>query len=860
MFNNNFNNKYDHLCIYDFKISDDKDEKDKTYMICYMIMKYPKNIFSESELNEFIKNFNKNNIKTILCKKYADEFLEKLPDKTLCYGYDNSNKYTYYTINDDKYNIISYFNYSSFTTTISAYYKEEDRNLYSREVIYKNKKISFKEIYQLIPYKLSEFPRLFKLGEYQKEIIPQNLYTCENIDKYLNTNFMINDENYKEIKQKIINGFKNPSDYKEFKEIVNSKFNGIFNIKQYLEYYCKYNVEIMIKALFIMRTNIYNFIYLDCFEYSSYSSIINQYIMDKVILRTDDENLYNITGVLNQYIKEAIYYNGSRVSYRNSKLLVDRILAAYDVNSQQISAMKRLYIVTGKCKKFEKNELEMINNSMYDKKGNFNNKNCWLLQNTNKEDENDENKINAYIVTIKIKDSKIKRNCPRIIVKNKSEDEKLKYPNLPKGDIRVNVDPNVDLNNPKYKDYYVNEAIVTVDNIMLEDYIKFHDIEFEILAGLYWKNCECKSSKHFEIRNVAQKFYDTRIKYKKEDNPFQEIIKSYINSSNFSYNHISSTYRKVNYVKPYDTKFTPFFSNRDKRNKLREINDNRKKVEEQFKNNKITKDEYKSKIDKLNNIIIKDNGIYCKYSPYISFFENNMNKIIEETEINNMRIILTKEEIKDQYSLNLINVQILSMCDRIMNEIICLAEDLGINIYHQNIDSVHIEYSQIPKLEKEYEKIYGKKLIGDQLGQLHIDLDPYIFNNGIKNNFSLSKKLIVIDNFVYINQLFNINSGTENDENLDNYHIRLNGRISKKDILSITNKFGVNPLELYMKLFNEEELNFKLFDKSINFEYSKDQAMEQAIIRILKNLNRKTKSRNIKYIFNNDNTIEEIIN
>lgn len=137
-----------------------------------------------------------------------------------------------------------------------------------------------------------------------------------------------------------------------------------------------------------------------------------------------------------------------------------------------------------------------------------------------------------------------------------------------------------------------------------------------------------------------------------------------------------------------------------------------------------------------------------------------MNKIIEETEINNMKIILTNEEIKDQYSLNLINVQILSMCDRIMNEIICLAEDLGINIYHQNIGSIHIEYFQIPKLEKEYEKIYGKKLLGDQLGQLHINLDPCIFNNDVKNNFSLSKKLIVIDNFVYINQLFNINSET----------------------------------------------------------------------------------------------------
>ena len=877
MSDNNFNNKYDYLCIYDFKISDDKSEKDKAYIICYMIMKYPKNIFSESELNEFIKNFDKNNIKTILCKKYADEFLEKLPDKTLCYGYDNSNKYSYYTINDDKYNIISYFNYSSFTTTISAYYKEEDRNLYSREVTYKNKKISFKEIYQLIPYKLSEFPRLFKLGEYQREIIPQNIYTCENIDKYLNTNFMINDNNYKEIEQKIISGFKNPSDYKEFKEIVNSKFDGIFNIKQYLEYYCKYNVEIMTKALFIMRTKVYNFIYLDCFEYSSNSSIINQYIMDKVDSQTDDENLYNVTGVLNQYIKEALYCNGSRVSYRNSKLLVDRILASYDVNNSQLSAMKRLYIVTGKCKKFEKNELEMINNSMYDKKGNFNNKNCWLLQNTNKEDENDKNKINAYVVTIKIKDSKIKRNCPRIIVKNYFG-EKSKYPNLPTGNIRVNVDPNVDLNNPKYKNYYVNEAIVTVDNIMLEDYIKFHDIEFEVIAGLYWKNNECtssynhneyKSSKHFEIRNIAQKFYDTRMKYKKENNSFQEIIKMLVNSS---YSYISSTYKKINYIKDCDKKCTQFFSNKDKRNKLKKINDYREKVKEQFKNNKITENEYKSKIDDLNSIIIEENGMYCDYSPYISFFENNMNKIAEETTTNNnMHIILTNEEIKNQNS-NLAAVQILSMCNRIMNEVICLAEDLGINIYHQNIDNIQVEYSQICKLEEEYEKMYGRKLIGNQLGQFHLDFDSYEFNNETKNNFSLSKKLIVIDNYVYIDQLFNMKPEIENNEKLkensDNYYIRINGCVSKDDILPVVNKLGINPLELYMKLFNEEELDFNLFDKPKNFEYSK----EQAIIYKLENLNReaksknnkyrfrKTKPENIKYIFKNDGTVEEIIN
>ena len=40
-------------------------------------------------------------------------------------------------------------------------------------------------------------------------------------------------------------------------------------------------------------------------------------------------------------------------------------------------------------------------------------------------------------------------------------------------------------------------------------------------------------------------------------------------------------------------------------------------------------------------------------------------------------------------------VSLLSMSKRIMNEIMCLAEDLGIKIYYQDIDSMHREHAKI---------------------------------------------------------------------------------------------------------------------------------------------------------------------
>ena len=48
------------------------------------------------------------------------------------------------------------------------------------------------------------------------------------------------------------------------------------------------------------------------------------------------------------------------------------------------------------------------------------------------------------------------------------------------------------------------------------------------------------------------------------------------------------------------------------------------------------------------------------------------------------------KEVSDQYAMTYIGVLVLSISKRIMNEVMCLAEDLNIDIYYQDTDSMQL--------------------------------------------------------------------------------------------------------------------------------------------------------------------------
>ena len=93
----------------------------------------------------------------------------------------------------------------------------------------------------------------------------------------------------------------------------------------------------------------------------------------------------------------------------------------------------------------------------------------------------------------------------------------------------------------------------------------------------------------------------------------------------------------------------------------------------------------------------------------------------------------------NQFSNSIFGITVLSMSKRIMNEVMCLAEDLGIEIYYQDTDSMHIEYDKVDYLDEEFTKKYNRKLIGSGMGNFHTDFEPA--NAYCIRHISLGKKM-----------------------------------------------------------------------------------------------------------------------
>jgi hypothetical protein len=89
----------------------------------------------------------------------------------------------------------------------------------------------------------------------------------------------------------------------------------------------------------------------------------------------------------------------------------------------------------------------------------------------------------------------------------------------------------------------------------------------------------------------------------------------------------------------------------------------------------------------------------------------------------NKKVVKTHKAIDDHYVPIHAGIEVLSMSKRIMNEVMCLAEDMEIPIFYQDTDSMHLPFDLVPALEQEFEKKYGRKLEGKELGQFHTDLE-----------------------------------------------------------------------------------------------------------------------------------------
>lgn len=351
---------------------------------------------------------------------------------------------------------------------------EKDSRIYSLTLRYRERIITLKDSFAIIPTALKNFNSMFDLGvNNEKEIYPYNFITKDNykiasIDGVGdNESPEWNDDKKKEFKDKLI----------KMKLLDNDKWN----VEEYTKYYCRRDVNILRNGFNKFRKMCKEELKIDPLSFLSLSSIAYYYFKRNAF---EGENLYEYTGNVREYMRKAVY-GGRCMTNRNQKMIVEDIVVDFDACSLYPSAMSRLYLPKGIPK-----TLEVRNDTK-----------CWLMEHLmgEKDVKSDENKfISCFIVTIKI------TKCGK----------DLDFPLIVKKVNGVNFNVNE------------NDITMTVDNIYLEDLIKYHKIDYEVIDGIYWVG-----DKSTKLSEEIKKVYDLRNHYKRIKNAMQNIYKLIMNSS-----------------------------------------------------------------------------------------------------------------------------------------------------------------------------------------------------------------------------------------------------------------------------------------------------------------------------------------
>jgi hypothetical protein len=198
------------------------------------------------------------------------------------------------------------------------------------------------------------------------------------------------------------------------------------------------------------------------------------------------------------------------------------------------------------------------------------------------------------------------------------------------------------------------------------------------------------------------------------------------------------------------------------------------------------------------------------------FLTRNYNWVTSFVKFGNKIKVNTVKTLIDHFNIAQVGVCILSNSKRIMNEVMCLAEDNDIDLYYQDTDSMHLRDEHIPILSKVFKDTYGRELIGKGLGQFHSDFDlPGCTNIVATKSIFLGKKC-------YIDKLEGTNSKGEKETG---FHIRMKGIPEKciHYVVENTPKYK-DVMDLYIDLYNGNEVAFDLTNggSKANFKFNKN--------------------------------------
>ena len=146
-----------------------------------------------------------------------------------------------------------------------------------------------------------------------------------------------------------------------------------------------------------------------------------------------------------------------------------------------------------------------------------------------------------------------------------------------------------------------------------------------------------------------------------------------------------------------------------------------------------------------------------------------------------------------------------------MNEVMCLAYDIGCHIYYQDTDSFMIEKDDLRRLEIEFNKKYNRKLIGEDLGQFHCDF-PSINNH---KEMPWSVEAYFLMKKMYIHKI--TDSSNETD-----YVIRGKGLTLNSIKHKYKTDFNNDPMKLYKSIYDGNTITFDLTQGQIMMKMNKN--------------------------------------
>jgi len=467
---------------------------------------------------------------------------------------------------------------------------------------YKDKKLIFKDSYSIISKPLRLFPQMFKLNSGVKEAFP---YTYCNSERTALNEPGIVEEAYQHLKEKEL--FR--SNVKKYTSIKDRE--DLFDMMSYCVMYCMQDVRILKEGFEWFRGTLLKEFKMDANDFVSISSIANRYLEQNCYWLNG--NLYDFSNAPREFISQCIIGGRCMISWNQKRKVEGKAVVDFDAVSLYPSAMNRLYCLEGMPKVLQGWTTKYLLDHLFI---------------DGQIEPTEERFISGFFVEAKIKKVGIQRAFPLIVWPSNDKDPHERATNEP--------------------------CVMFMDHITLEDLIRYQACEIEVIRGYYYDG-----KRDHSIQRVIKDLFDLRLKYKKEGNPIQEIIKLLLNS----------VYGKT-ILKPIDT---------------------------------------------VNKFIKKD-----KLDEYV---RRNYNVIKEAETLNGSDVtkIIKLKPINKHYSFVTLGVNILSMSKRIMNEVMCTAEDIGIDIMYQDTDSMHLYKDDLEPLRTEFQKRYNRELIGSSMGQFHSD-------------------------------------------------------------------------------------------------------------------------------------------